>query len=398
MCFNCVKLISTYSKDVELDFSSTNAEVVNNNNKLDVKNRMLKPTEVKALLDNYVVGQERAKKALSIAVYNHYKRLEIGDKNIRKSNILMIGPTGSGKTYLIETLAKEVLDVPLVIADATTLTEAGFIGEDVENILTRLLDAAGGDVGLAERGIVFIDEIDKLAAHKSTTEHHVGNKGVQQALLKILEGSSIEVPIVTKNNRNLFSGSANLKATINTDNILFICGGAFPDMEDIIYRRIYKKSAIGFSTLVETKGVGDTEQEDVFSFVEMADLKEFGMIPELLGRLPIVTTLDKLSVETLKKVLVEPKGSLVEQYAKLLAFDDVCLEFEEDALERMAELAIEKGTGARALRSIMENVLEDVMYTVPANGEIDTVIITKDCVNKCASPRMFTKRRQCVHG
>ncbi len=331
--------------------------------------KLLRPVEIKERLDQYVVGQEEAKKTLAVSVYNHYKRLELNDRSIKKANILMIGPTGCGKTYLLETLAKEILDVPIVTADATSLTEAGYIGDDVESIISRLLAEAGGDVSKTERGIVFLDEVDKLAIKKSSTEYHVGGKGVQQALLKILEGDKVTVPVMTAGRKEF--GRGNLTATINTDNILFICGGAFPELRRIIENRLQKKNGIGFMSSVNP----EPEMENTLSLVCQEDLKKFGMIPEFLGRLPIITVLDELDTATLKRVLSEPKNSLVEQYKKLMAYDNVRLTFSDDGLEEIAVRAKHIGTGARALRSIMEKVLSSLMFYIPEeSGEKEAVI------------------------
>ena len=340
----------------------------------------LHPTQVKAYLDRFVVGQDKAKKILAVAVYNHYKRLALNDPSIQKSNVLMVGPTGSGKTYIVQTLAK-ALNVPLAIADATTLTEAGYIGDDVETVLAKLVREADGDIERAQNGIVFIDEVDKLSSTNSDTEKKVGGKGVQQALLKLLEGASIEVSVGDKD----ATASAPTKVTIDTSNILFICGGAFPDVEQIISRRLSQKGSIGFGSVVRSND--DSElKKNILLNVTTDDLRKFGMIPEFLGRLPIIAPLEELTIETLKKILTEPENALFKQYQKLMAYDEVKLSIQEDALELIAQKAIERKTGARSLRAIMEDVLLEVMYGVPDNSAIGEVTITKDCVEHKGEP------------
>ena len=347
------------------------------------------PHAIKAQLDEYVIGQEQAKKVISVAVYNHYKRVfsktspdaeKYGtDIEIEKSNILMIGPTGSGKTYLVKTLAK-LLDVPLAIADATSLTEAGYIGDDIESVLTKLLAAAGGDVQKAEMGIVFIDEIDKIAKKKSTNTRDVSGESVQQELLKLLEGADVEVPVGT--------GQKNAMTPmemVNTDNILFICGGAFPDLETIIKERLTNTTSIGFGSDPKDKYDKDP---DILSKVTNQDLREFGMIPEFLGRLPVTVTLQGLTKEFLVRILKEPKNAILKQYKKLLAMDEVNLNFDDDALEWIAEQALKKDTGARALRAIIEEFMLDIMFEIPKDPEIGSVTITRAYLEKHGGPRI----------
>ena len=332
-----------------------------------------KPTEIVKRLDEYVVGQTDAKKKLAVAAYNHYKRLSMPDKEIDKSNVLLIGPTGSGKTFLVQNLAK-VLDVPVAIADATSLTEAGYVGDDVESVLVGLVDAAGGDVRKAEQGIIFIDEIDKIARRKMENTKEVGGVGVQQALLKILEGCESYIPAGGMN----MSGKRQ-DIMLNTRNILFICGGAFPDIEPIIAGRLSTGSAgMGFGASV---GEEMENKENILSEVTQDDLREFGLIPEFLGRLPVITTLDGLTVDTLKRILTEPKNAIINQYKELLAFDEIKLTIADDALTAIAEKALSKGTGARSLRSVLEEALGDIMYYLPAEKEIGEVIITKDYID-----------------
>ena len=347
------------------------------------------PHAIKAQLDEYVIGQEQAKKVISVAVYNHYKRVfsktspdaeKYGtDIEIEKSNILMIGPTGSGKTYLVKTLAK-LLDVPLAIADATSLTEAGYIGDDIESVLTKLLAAAGGDVQKAEMGIVFIDEIDKIAKKKSTNTRDVSGESVQQELLKLLEGADVEVPVGT--------GQKNAMTPmemVNTDNILFICGGAFPDLETIIRERLTNTTSIGFGSDPKDKYDKDP---DILSKVTNQDLREFGMIPEVLGRLPVTVTLQGLTKDFLVRILKEPKNAILKQYRKLLAMDEVNLNFDDDALEWIAEQALKKDTGARALRAIIEEFMLDIMFEIPKDSEIGSVTITRAYLEKHGGPRI----------
>ena len=343
------------------------------------------PHMIKAKLDEYVIGQEQAKKVMSVAVYNHYKRALVDWKKeaeedgitIEKSNILMVGPTGSGKTYLVKTLAR-LLDVPLAIADATSLTEAGYIGDDIESVVSKLLAAADNDVERAERGIIFIDEIDKIAKKKETNTRDVSGESVQQELQKLLEGSIVEVP-VGSNQKNAMTPTA----TVNTDNILFICGGAFPDLENIIKERLTKKSTMGFNSSLKDS----LDQEaDLFQYVTNDDLRAFGMIPEFLGRLPVTVTLKPLDKEMLVRILKEPKNAIIKQYEKLLAMDEVKLVFEEDALSWIAEEAIQRKTGARALRAILEEFMLDIMYEIPKDPNIGSVVITRPYLEKTGGP------------
>lgn len=338
------------------------------------------PHKIKERLDEHVVGQEHAKKVISVGVYNHYKRVasnEMDGIEIEKSNMLMIGPTGSGKTYLVKTLAK-LLDVPLAITDATSLTEAGYIGDDIESVVTKLLAAADNDVDKAETGIIFIDEIDKIAKKRNASTRDVSGESVQQGLLKLLEGSEIEVP-VGANSKNAMVPLA----TINTSNILFICGGAFPDLEDIIKERLNKQSSIGF--IADLKDKYD-DVNDLIRQVTIDDLKNYGMIPEFLGRLPILFTLDGLTKDMLTQVLKEPKNAILKQFQKLLELDEVQLIFNDDAIEAIAERALEKKTGARALRSIIEEVMLDIMFEIPKDNNIGTVVITKEYIEKTGGP------------
>ena len=332
------------------------------------------PHKIKASLDEYVIGQDHAKKVISVAVYNHYKRVitdSMDDIEIDKSNMLMIGPTGSGKTYLVKTLAR-ILNVPLAITDATALTEAGYIGDDVESVLSKLLAAADNDVEKAERGIVFIDEIDKIAKKKNTNSRDVSGESVQQAMLKLLEGSDVEVPVGASSKNAMVPTT-----TINTRNILFICGGAFPDLEEIIKKRLSKHSSIGFQADLKDKFDHDP---NLLQKVTIEDLREFGMIPEFIGRLPVIYSLSALTEEMLVKILKEPKNAIIKQYQKLLALDEVELLFDDRALQAIAKRALEKNTGARALRSIIEEIMLDIMYEIPKDDNIGRVIITEDYI------------------
>ena len=338
------------------------------------------PHKIKAQLDEYVVGQEYAKKAMSVAVYNHYKRVAtdtMDEIEIEKSNMLMIGPTGSGKTYLVKTLAK-LLDVPLAITDATSLTEAGYIGDDIESVVSKLLAAADNDVDKAEQGIIFIDEIDKIAKKKNTSQRDVSGESVQQGMLKLLEGSEVEVP-VGANSKNAMVPLV----TVNTKNILFICGGAFPDLEGIIKERLSKQAAIGFGADLKDKYKHD---KTVLKQVTTEDLRNFGMIPEFLGRLPIVFTLEGLSEDMMVKILSEPKNAILKQYQKLLALDEVKLDFDEGALHAIAKKAMKKDTGARALRAIIEEFMLDIMYEIPKDDNIGQVTITKEYIEGTGGP------------
>ena len=352
------------------------------------------PREIKEILDQYVIGQDEAKKTLSVAVYNHYKRIaneeemeskheqSDDDVEIQKSNILLLGPTGCGKTLLASTLAK-ILNVPFAIADATTLTEAGYVGEDVENILLKLIQAADGDIEKAEKGIIYIDEIDKITrkSENPSITRDVSGEGVQQALLKIVEGTIASVP--PQGGRKHPQQEL---LQINTSNILFICGGAFEGLENIIKDRIGKKS-MGFGADIQSKK--DIDRYKVFEQILPQDLLKFGMIPEFIGRLPIIATLKELNKEALVKITTEPKNALVKQYKKLLEMDDVELVFEQEALEAIVDKAIERKTGARGLRSIIEDIMRDIMFDIPSNEKIEKCIITKDTVLDNVGPKII---------
>ena len=350
------------------------------------------PHKIKAQLDDYVIGQEYAKKAISVAVYNHYKRVAtntMDEIEIEKSNMLMIGPTGSGKTYLVKTLAR-LLDVPLAITDATSLTEAGYIGDDIESVVSKLLAAADNDVEKAERGIIFIDEIDKIAKKKNTNQRDVSGESVQQGMLKLLEGSDVEVP-VGANSKNAMVPLT----TVNTKNILFICGGAFPDLEQSIKERLNKQASMGVIADLKDKYNND---KDILSKVTVEDIRNFGMIPEFIGRLPIIFTLQGLDEDMLVKILKEPKNAILKQYQKLLELDEVKLNFDEEALHAIARKAMKKDTGARALRSIIEEFMLDIMYEIPKDDNIGQVTITKEYIEGTGGPLIAMRGQELITG
>ncbi|MBE5906156.1 MAG: ATP-dependent Clp protease ATP-binding subunit ClpX [Lachnospiraceae bacterium] len=344
-------------------------------------NNIPAPHKIKAELDQYVVGQEQAKKVMSVAVYNHYKRVTRKDEDskieLEKSNMLMLGPTGCGKTYLVRTLAR-LLDVPLAITDATSLTEAGYIGDDIESVVSKLLAAADNDVERAEHGIIFVDEIDKIAKKKNTNQRDVSGESVQQGMLKLLEGAEVEVPVGASSKNAMVP-----MVTVNTKDILFICGGAFPDMDNVIKERLNKSSSMGF--LADLKDKYDNDK-NILQKVTVEDVRTFGMIPEFIGRLPVLFSLEALDEDMMVRILKEPRNAIIAQYQELLAMDGVKLTFTEEALHEIAKRAMDKKVGARALRAVIEEYMLDIMYETPKDDNIGEVIITKEYLDHTGGP------------
>ena len=368
----------TFSADAGTDADAQNARPMTIQD-------IMPPHKIKEALDEYVIGQEQAKKIMSVGVYNHYKRILSEPKDgveIAKSNMLMIGPTGSGKTYLVQTLAR-LLNVPLAMTDATSLTEAGYIGDDIESVVSKLLMAADNDVERAEHGIIFIDEIDKIAKKKNVSQRDVSGEAVQQGLLKLLEGSDVEVPVGATNKNAMVP-----LETVNTSNILFICGGAFPDLELIIKQRLNKTASIGFQADLHDKYDNDP---NLLQKVTLEDLRKFGMIPEFLGRMPVVFALHSLTEDMLVEVLKEPRNAILKQYERLLELDEVKLSFEDAALHAIAKKAMERDTGARALRAVIEEFMLDIMYEIPKDKNIGEVVITKEYIEHTGGPRIVLR-------